>query len=112
MKKDDISLASQGEVALTTISLSLALIEQSIGEYNILCLDEIDGPLDAHNRENFINILNAQIDKLGIEQVFVISHNNAFDICPMDLVLLKDSAIDMTNDAFMEGKTVLYDYSA
>lgn len=111
-EKDDISLASQGEVALTTISLSLALIEQSIGEYNILCLDEIDGPLDAHNRENFINILNAQIDKLGIEQVFVISHNNAFDICPMDLVLLKDSAIDMTNDAFMEGKTVLYDYSA
>ena len=54
----------------------------------------------------------SQIDKLGIEQVFVISHNNAFDICPMDLVLLKDSAIDMTNDAFMEGKTVLYDYSA
>ena len=55
-------------MAITTISLSLALIEQSIGNYNILCLDEIDGPLDSTNRTNFIDILNSQIDKLGIEQ--------------------------------------------
>jgi DNA repair exonuclease SbcCD ATPase subunit len=50
-------MASQGEIAITTISLSLALIEQSIGAYNILCLDEIDGPLDGDNRNNFINII-------------------------------------------------------
>lgn len=108
--KDDILLASQGEVALTTISISLTLIEQSLGEYNILCLDEIDGPLDSSNRENFINILNSQIEKLGIEQVFVISHNNAFDAYPIDLVLLKNSDIDTSNSAYMENKTVIYNY--
>lgn len=109
--KDDISLASQGEVALTTISISLALIEQSIGEYNILCLDEIDGPLDSTNRENFISILNSQIEKLGIEQVFVISHNNAFDAYPLDLVLLKNNDVDITNESYMENKTVIYNYA-
>lgn len=109
--KDDIALASQGEVALTTISISLALIEQSIGDYNILCLDEIDGPLDANNRENFINILNSQINKLGIEQVCVISHNNAFDTCPLDLVLLKNNGIDTKkNSGFMDNKTVIFNY--
>lgn len=108
--KEDISLASQGEIALTTISISLALIEQAIGDYNILCLDEIDGPLDSSNRENFINILNKQMDKLGIEQVFVISHNNAFDVCPLDLVLLKNSDVDRHNSVFMENKNILFNY--
>lgn len=109
--KADISLASQGEIALTTISISLALIEQSIGEYNILCLDEIDGPLDSDNRENFIDILNSQIEKLGIEQVFVISHNNAFDTCPLDLVLLKNSDVDTSNASYMENKSIIFDYN-
>ena len=108
--KDDIKLASQGEIALTTISISLALIEQSIGEYNILCLDEIDGPLDPFNRENFLNILNGQINKLGIEQVFIISHNNAFDSCPMDLVLLPGNTFDPDN-SINQNKNVIFDYN-
>lgn len=108
--KPDIKMASQGEIALTTISLSLALIEQSIGHYNILCLDEIDGALDVYNKDNFINILEAQIEKLGIEQVFVISHNDAFDIAATDLILLKDNFIDKTNLTFMKNKTILFDY--
>ena len=101
-------MASQGEIAMTAISLSLALIEQSIGDYNILCLDEIDGPLDSENRNNFINILNSQIKKLGIEQIFVISHNNAFDIAPLDLILLKGNTVDFENEAFLENKTIIF----
>jgi len=108
--KPDIKMASQGEIAITTISLSLALIEQSIGEYNILCLDEIDGPLDTYNRTNFIDILNSQISKLGIEQIFIISHNNAFDVAPMDLVILKGGEVDKNNKVFMDNKTILYEY--
>lgn len=106
--KSDIKLASQGETSLTAISLSLALIEQSIGEYNILCLDEIDGPLDKNNREKFINILETQIGKLGIEQVFVISHNDAFDACEMNLILLNGSTVDPSNASFMSNKKILY----
>ena len=107
--KEDIRIASQGELALTTISISLALIQQATGDYNILCLDEIDGPLDKNNRENFINILNSQITKLGIEQVFVISHNNAFDICPMDLVLLDGNNVNKDDSSFMENKKIIFD---
>ena len=108
--KADIKLASQGELALTTISISLALIEQSIGDYNILCLDEIDGPLDSSNRESFTSILDSQINKLGIEQLFIISHNNAFDIASVDLILLKDSDVDVTNSSYMSNKNIIYSY--
>jgi DNA repair exonuclease SbcCD ATPase subunit len=107
--KNDIRDASQGEVALTTISISLALIQQSMEKFNILMLDEIDGPLDTANRENFITILNKQIDSMGIEQVFVISHNNAFDTEEMDLVMLKGSPIDKNNGEFMKNKRVIFD---
>lgn len=106
--KPDIKLASQGEIALTTISISLALIEQSIGEFNILALDEIDGALDVKNREHFINILNAQITKLGIEQVFIISHNNAFDAVPMNLISLSRFSEKSQDEAFMRNKNIIY----
>ena len=107
--KNDISDASQGETALTTISISLALIEQSIGDYNILALDEIDGPLDMDNRESFLEILNKQIDKLNIEQVFVISHNDAFDTEEMDLILLNESHVDYKGEDFMSNKIVIFE---
>jgi DNA repair exonuclease SbcCD ATPase subunit len=106
--KEDIKEASQGEVALTTISLSLALIQQSIEKFNILTLDEIDGPLDESNRQNFITILNKQVDSMGIEQVFVISHNNAFDSEDMDLIMLRGSPIDINNQEFMNNKRVVF----
>jgi DNA repair exonuclease SbcCD ATPase subunit len=105
--KNDIKEASQGEIAITTISISLALIEQSIGKYNILALDEIDGPLDNVNRDNFISILNTQIEKLGIEQVFVISHNDAFDTEEMDLIVLKESNISLKGEDFLKNKEII-----
>lgn len=107
--KSDIKMASQGEIAITTISISLALIEQSIGGYNILCLDEIDGHLDSSNRNNFIDILNSQIQKLGIEQVFVISHNDAFDTAPVGMVLLKGNTVNKDNTVFMNNKDIVFD---
>jgi DNA repair exonuclease SbcCD ATPase subunit len=108
--KNDIKEASQGEVALTTISISLALIEQAIGKYNVLCLDEIDGPLDQVNRSKFIDILTKQVGKLGIEQVFVISHNDAFDTEEMDLVLLRGSNVNQKGDEFMRNKTIIFEF--
>lgn len=106
----DILLASQGETALTVISLSLALIEKAIGNYKILSLDEIDGPLDSYNRDAFINILTKQIIRLGIQQVFVISHNNSFDVCPMNLILLPGSAVNDADSGYMQNKTIVADF--
>jgi DNA repair exonuclease SbcCD ATPase subunit len=94
---DDVLHASQGERALVTISLSLALIEQAISKYNILCLDEMDGPLDADNRSAFVEMLDTQARKLGIEQVLLISHNENFFGQPIDLVLLDGANVDATS---------------
>lgn len=107
--KNDIVEASQGEIALATISISLALIEQSIGKFNILVLDEIDAALDAENRLNFISIIERQVAKLGLEQMFIISHNNAFDLISSNLVLCPGHSIDKDDKTFMENKTILFE---
>jgi DNA repair exonuclease SbcCD ATPase subunit len=106
--KSDIKEASQGEVALTTISISFALIEQAIGKFNILSLDEIDGPLDSSNRTNFINILERQAKKLDIEQIFVISHNDVFDLTESNLILLKGNHVDEDDTEYMKNKEIIF----
>lgn len=76
---DDINSASQGERNFFSLALSFSLMIQSHSLYNVMLLDEIDGPFDTRNREKFISILEAQIQSIGAEQVFLISHNNTFD---------------------------------
>lgn len=80
----DVKLASQGESSFITIALSFALSMQSISRYNIMLLDEIDSTLDETNREKFITILEKMMDMVNTEQIFLISHNNMFDMYPVD----------------------------
>lgn len=99
---DDIIEASQGETALTKLSLSLALMEQKLEEnnnsgYNIITIDEIDGPLDAKNRRYFIETIEKQANILNSEQVFVISHNKEFETLDIDFILLKGYDSDINN---------------
>jgi DNA repair exonuclease SbcCD ATPase subunit len=108
----DIGKASQGETSLTTVSLSLGMIERMMNTtlYNILYLDEVDSTLSTKNRRMFITLLEQQIEKLGIEQVFVISHNNEFDSHPVDLILLKENSVDTDDKEFMQNKSVIFKY--
>ena len=94
----DISFASQGESSFISIVLSLSLIIQSMTKYDIICLDELDGPLDTKNREQFIKVLYEFIRQTGSEQIFLISHNNVFDNEAVDLILTGD--IDIENFKF------------
>ena len=94
----DIAMASQGESSFISIVLSLSLIIQSMTKYDIICLDELDGPLDTKNREQFIKVLYSFIEQVNSEQVFLISHNNMFDNEPIDLILTGD--IDVENYKF------------
>ena len=105
---NDIQEASQGECALTSLSLSLALMEQSMSNYNILYLDELDGALDTENRRAFIDMVSTQIKKLNMEQVFIISHNKEFDYYPVDLILLKNHDIDIKDKEIMSNKNILF----
>lgn len=82
----DASFASQGELSFLSIALSFALSAQSLTRYNIILLDEIDGALDTKNREHFISILEYLLEMIHAEQVFVITHNNMFDMYPVDII--------------------------
>ena len=109
----DISLASQGETAMTSISLSLSMLGQIMkaqGGFNVIYLDEMDAELDASNRKSFINVLDRQIELLDVEQVFIITHNNEFHTSDVDLVLLNgyETKIDITDKSVMEGKSIIY----
>ena len=98
VKVPDIVYASQGESSFISIVLSLSLIIQSMTEYDIICLDELDGPLDSRNRAEFIKVLYTFIQQVGCEQIFLISHNNMFDNEPVDLLMTAD--IDIENYKF------------
>lgn len=76
----DAHYASQGEMSFLSTILSFALSMQSIVKYNIMLLDEVDGALDENNRKNFILVLDHLMKKIGAEQVFLITHNNMFDM--------------------------------
>ena len=73
---DDIEYASQGQQSIISIALSFALIQQSIFDYNIMLLDEVDGPLHFSDREKFIGILFKQMAAIHSDQVFMISHSD------------------------------------
>lgn len=109
---EDISQASQGEVSLTTLSLSLAMIKLMIDKYNILYLDEIDSALSSKNRKTFLTMLEKQSEKMNIEQKFIITHNNEFYSYPVDLILFnmeENEEIDITDKEFMLNKHILFD---
>lgn len=78
----DVKYASQGEESFLAIAISLAIMMESMEKnrlkYNVLLLDEIDGPLDEVNRQANIKILSLIMDRLHIEQCFIITHNDMF----------------------------------
>ena len=86
VRLDDVKYSSQGELSFLSIALSFALSRQALSKYNIMLLDEIDGPLDSSNREKFIRILENQIDKIQSEQNFLITHNDMFSSYPVDII--------------------------
>lgn len=86
---DDVKFASQGELSFLSIALSFSLAGQKLKKYNIMLLDEVDGVLDIKNREKFIRILEAQIERIQSEQVFIITHNDMFSSYPVDILDLE-----------------------
>jgi DNA repair exonuclease SbcCD ATPase subunit len=105
---EDINQASQGETSMTTLSLSLSMIENMVKKYNILYLDEIDATLSTENRRLFLSMLEKQLTDLGIEQVFIISHNNEFYSYPVDLILFHEHGVDINDKEFMINKNIIF----
>lgn len=96
-KVDDVKYASQGELSFFNIALSFALSRQALSKYNIMLLDEPDGPLDLEKREKFINIMDHQLDAINGEQSFIITHNSMFSSYSVDIL---DFSFELDKEKF------------
>ena len=102
---DDIESASQGQKAIISIALSFALIRQfQLNQkveipYNIMLLDEMDGPLYKKDKDHFIDILYKQLHDIKAKQVFLITHNhNSFDGNPVNIIMTTEEVIDKNSN--------------
>ena len=99
---DDISSMSSAQIAMISMILSFSFLYSSSSKYNILKLDEIDGPLDANNRLMFLDVLNNVMNMMGTEQCIMISHNTELQAEDSDIILLKSSE----NNDYMRGNVI------
>ena len=74
-----------------------------ITKYNIIKLDEIDGPLDQNNRLFFSDVLNNIMDIMGTEQCIMISHNSELQVDNADVILLRH---DLGNTEYRRGNVI------
>ena len=86
---DDISSMSSAQIAMISMILSFALLYNSSTKYNIIKLDEIDGPLDENNRILFTEVLNRIMNIMNTEQCVLISHNSELNVDDSDVIVLK-----------------------
>ena len=86
----DVSYASQGERTTIVMALSFAILQQFISKYNILLLDEMDGPLYKSNKKKFIGLVEHQMERIGAEQAVLITHNDLFENYPVDLIVTSE----------------------
>lgn len=73
-RSEDIRYGSQSESTLLSLALSLSL-SASLTTYSVPLVDEIDAYLDMSIRDGFILMLESMMSVLGMEQMFLISHN-------------------------------------
>lgn len=95
---DDIKSGSAGERSIVSLVMSFAFISQISSTFNIMFLDEVDGPLDKRNRKSFANAVETQMDIMGMEQCFIISHNDSFLTKNVGYILLKDHSLDNVDE--------------
>lgn len=100
---DDISSMSSSQIGMISMILSFALLHHSSTSYNIIKLDEIDGPLDYTNRVYFMDVLNSIMDIMHTEQCIMISHNSELQVYNSDVILLKH---DESNSDYMRGNII------
>lgn len=87
----DIKTASQGELPMVTLALSFAMASLvKDKKLNIIFCDEVDSTFDITRKYNYLEMLDQHIFIMGIEQAFVISHSEALDSIPTNLIDMQD----------------------
>jgi hypothetical protein len=105
---EDVAFGSNSQVSMIGMVINLVLLYQASSKYNIARLDEISSANDQSNRSQFIKVLNAAINLLHMDQVFIISHDIELDNTNCDIIKLK--GYEGFDDNKMLGN-VIYDYN-
>jgi len=92
---DDISSMSSAQISMISMIISFSLLFDSSTKYNVIKLDEIDGPLDENNRILFTEVLNRIMSIMNTEQCVLISHNSELNVDDSDVILLKSSNLSI-----------------
>lgn len=95
---DDISSMSSSQLTMISMIISFSLLHTSSSKYNILKLDEIDGPLDENNRIMFIDVMNRIMQIMNVEQCIMVSHSSELQVDTSDVILLKNSQLSTDYD--------------
>lgn len=95
---DDISSMSSSQLTMISMIISFSLLHTSSSKYNILKLDEIDGPLDENNRIMFIDVMNRIMSIMNVEQCIMVSHSSELQVDTSDVILLKNSQLSTDYD--------------
>ena len=104
---EDVAFGSNAQVSMIGLVINLVLLYQASSHYNIARLDEIGSSCDSYNRSQYIQVLNAVINILHMDQLFVISHDIDLDNTMCDIIKLK--GYDGFDNSSLQGN-VIFDY--
>lgn len=76
----DVSFASSSERSFVSLALTLSIMEEIMSDkcYGTVILDEIDRGFASAAKYKFIEILDSEISRTNITQVFMVTHNSNF----------------------------------
>lgn len=94
----DIRYASQAESSVATLAISFAMLEQFAYTYNIILLDEVDGPMYKGNKERFFAALEGMLSQIHSEQAFIITQSTMFNDYPVNLIITDPSYRSLYED--------------
>lgn len=104
---EDVAFGSNAQVSMIGLVINLVLLYQASSHYNIARLDEIGSSCDSYNRSQYIQVLNAVINILHMDQLFVISHDIDLDNTMCDIIKLK--GYEGFDNSSLQGN-IIYDY--
>ena len=105
----DVSELSSGEISLTTLAISMAMINVVSGSnlYNVVRLDEVDAMLDHDRRKLYIEMIQDRLKEINSAQCLVITHNDEWDDIETDMIIMPGAYIGQN----LKNKNVILDLS-
>ena len=97
----DIKNASQAESCVMKVAISFAILASYMTKYNIVLLDEIDGPMNKENKEKFMSNLEDILDIIHSEQAFIITQSRMFNSFPVNLITTDTNYYNLGENSYI-----------